>query len=138
MSKLNPPDKFEIHFESVEKRSVTAKMAQKMLAKNAIKLDTEKAKLVLNLIYKLSNLSVHQVLKGRSSSELFPPNEHKLSTPKIIKTPWPFTGLEHTRRPNLLILFQLQTHQNQYPFWVKNIEHSFFSKSRVKYLKITA
>jgi hypothetical protein len=47
-------------------------MAREILTKIGVKIDIEKVKLVLDLIYKLSNLSVQQALKRCSNQKSLP------------------------------------------------------------------
>jgi|GEM_PF-1145896 len=64
-------EKIEIDFDVPENRSITPTIARKILAGNGVEIDIEKAKLVLDLLYKLSNLSVQQALKNCSTQKLF-------------------------------------------------------------------
>ena len=68
-------EKFEVDLDAPEKRTITPKMAQKILAKNGVQIDIEKAKLALGLIYRLSNLSVQQALKSCSTQKSFHASE---------------------------------------------------------------
>ncbi len=46
-----------------EKRTVTPEKAQKILAKHGTKISLEDAQIMLDFLYKLSNLSVSEVIK---------------------------------------------------------------------------
>jgi hypothetical protein len=50
-------------FELFEKQNVTPERAVKILAKHGVIIPPEKAKIMLDFLYKLGNLSVSQCLK---------------------------------------------------------------------------
>ena len=65
-----------------EQRTVTPEKARKILAKYGTVLSLEEAKIMLDLLYKLSNLSVSETLKRAKQQQLDLLEEKRNSKPK--------------------------------------------------------